>query len=137
MLIIHTLYVFVHHDSGDFNIKPTEPVYHFLTTGELEETSPFYPSPKNGMVWWPTSKPMRSAYAVKNDGKEPDFTNYAQSRDSEPFIDTLDFVFLSEKWGVENVLELPHRDDAKGPFPNLDAAEPSDHIMIAATLSHM
>ena len=82
----------------------------------------------------PTMKPMRSAYAVQN-GKEPDFTNYAHSRDSEPFIDTLDFIFLSEQWKVASVMELPHRDDSKGPFPNLDANEPSDHVMIAATVS--
>lgn len=105
-----------------------------MTTGELETTSPFYPSPKNGMEWKPTMKPMRSAYAVKN-GCEPDFTNYAQSRDSEPFIDTLDFIFLSGVWQVPDVQELPHRDKAGGPFPNLDKQEPSDHILIAASLS--
>ena len=70
------------------------------------------------MVWIPTSTKIRSAYAVQNDGKEPDFTNYAQTRDSEPFIDTLDFIFLSDEWSVDNVLELKHRDDAEGPFPN-------------------
>lgn len=78
---------------------------------------------------------MRSAYAVKN-GKEPDFTNYARVKESEPFIDTLDFIFLSDGWDVDNVMELPHRDEAKGPFPNLDVNEPSDHVMIAASISH-
>lgn len=105
-----------------------------MTTGELEESSPFYPTPKNGMEWKPTMKPMRSAYALKN-GKEPDFTNYAQSRDSEPFIDTLDFIFLSNEWSVSDVIELPHRENANGPFPNLDEKEPSDHVMIAATVA--
>jgi len=120
--------------SGDFNIKPSEPVYHFLTTGEMETTSLFYPTPKNGMVWKPTMKRMRSAYALKN-GNEPDFTNYAQSRDGDPFIDTLDFIFLSDEWKVDSVLELPHRSNSNGPFPNLDVSEPSDHIMIAASLT--
>ena len=100
----------------------------------MEKTSLFYPTPKNGMEWTPTMKPMRSAYAVKN-GNEPDFTNYAQSRESDPFIDTLDFIFLSDQWKVGEVMELPHRSDSKGPFPNLDAKEPSDHIMIAASLT--
>lgn len=77
---------------------------------------------------------MRSAYAIKK-GSEPDFTNYAQSRGSEPFIDTLDFIFLSEQWQVSDVMELVHRDCSGGPFPNLDKDEPSDHVMIAASLS--
>lgn len=79
-------------------------------------------------------KPMRSAYAVKN-GNEPDFTNFAQSVGSDPFIDTLDFIFMSDEWHVNSVMELPHRDASKGPFPNLDASEPSDHILIAASLT--
>lgn len=110
-------------------------MYHFLTTGELETTSPFYPSPKNGIDWKPTMKPMRSAYATRN-GSEPDFTNYAHTRGrSDPFIDTLDFIFLSEQWQVSAVRELAHRDGSGGPFPNLDKDEPSDHVMIAASLS--
>ena len=121
-------------DSGDFNIKPNEPVYEYLTTGAIDTSSPFYPSPKNGMDWKPTMKPMRSAYAVKN-GKEPDFTNYAQSRGGDPFIDTLDFIFLSEEWSVEGVMELAHRTDSGGPFPNLEQGESSDHLMIASSLT--
>lgn len=124
--------------SGDFNIKPSEAVYRFLTTGEMETTSPFFPTPKGGMDWKPTSQPMRSAYAVQQDGKEPDFTNYAsRSVDEEPFIDTLDYIFLcGDKWTVSEVLSIPNRDDSQGPFPNLDVQEPSDHVMIAATLSY-
>ena len=79
-------------------------------------------------------KPMRSAYAVKNGG-EPDFTNYAQQRGGEPFIETLDYIFLSEQWDVAGVMELANRDSSGGPVPNLDKDEPSDHIMIAASLS--
>ena len=30
-------------------------------------------------------------------------------------------------------MHLPHRNDVKGPFPS--KAEPSDHIMLAATLT--
>jgi mRNA deadenylase 3'-5' endonuclease subunit Ccr4 len=91
------------------------------------------------MEWKPTSQPMRSAYAVRQDGKEPDFTNYAaRSADEEPFIDTLDYIFLSDddKWAVSDVLSIPNREDSQGPFPNLDVQEPSDHVMIAATLSY-
>ena len=88
------------------------------------------------MEWNPTSKPMRSAYAVASlDGKtEPDFTNYARVKEDEPFIDTLDYFFISDEWNVSKVKTLPHRDDCGGPFPNLDHNEPSDHILIAANL---
>ena len=99
---------------------------------------------------------MKSAYAVHDaSGAEPDFTNYARIKEDDPFIDTLDYIFLgdgdnsgsnsdgdseqcsnnhSDSWKVKSVKELPHRDDAGGPFPNLDHGEPSDHIMIAADL---
>ncbi len=75
---------------------------------------------------------MRSAYAEA--GGEPDFTNYARIKEDDPFIDTLDYIFLSEEWKVKGVKELPHRDGSGGPFPNLDKGEPSDHILIAANL---
>ena len=84
------------------------------------------------MAWHPTSEAMRSAYAVA--GKEPDFTNYARVQEDEPFIDTLDYIFVSEDWNVAGVKDLPHREDAGGPFPNLDRGEPSDHLLIAADL---
>jgi 2',5'-phosphodiesterase len=120
--------------AGDFNIKPTESVYGLLTTGEMDKEDPFYPTPKNGMEWSPSAKAMKSAYAAASEkGSEPDFTNYAKVKDEEPFIDTLDYIFLSSAWKVKGVRELPHRDQCS-PFPNLDAEEPSDHIMIAASL---
>ena len=75
---------------------------------------------------------MRSAYAVA--GEEPKFTNYARIKEDDPFIDTLDYIFLSEEWKVRGVKELPHREDSGGPYPNLDKGEPSDHILIAADL---
>jgi len=46
--------------------------------------------------------------------QEPNFTNYAQTRGDAPFIDTLDYVWLSEEWAVEEVQDLPHRDDMSG-----------------------
>jgi hypothetical protein len=105
-----------------------------MTTGEMDVDSLFYPTGKNGMEWKPTMKPMRSAYAIKN-GKEPDFTNYAHSRNhDDPFIDTLDFIFVSDDWKVSDVLNLPSTETSQGPFPNLDVNEPSDHVMIAASL---
>jgi 2',5'-phosphodiesterase len=122
--------------AGDFNIKPSEPVYRLLTTGEMDKDDPFWPTPKNGMEWSPSAKAMKSAYAESDKGgAEPNFTNYAKVKDDEPFIDTLDYIFLSPSWKVKGVRELPHRDKCS-PIPNLDMEEPepSDHIMIAASL---
>jgi 2',5'-phosphodiesterase len=121
--------------AGDFNIKPSESVYRYLTTGTMSESDPCYPAPFNEThAWKPTMlEPVRSAYAVANSGSEPDFTNYAQVRDdATPFIDTLDYIFIGPHIQVMDVVALPHRDVAGGPFPN--AVEPSDHILMAAQL---
>mmetsp|Transcript_11091 Transcript_11091/g.31889 ORF Transcript_11091/g.31889 Transcript_11091/m.31889 type:complete len:235 (+) Transcript_11091:469-1173(+) len=127
--------------AGDFNIKPIDPMYQLLTTGRLdkaaciEDGSAVYPVTKWDMEWQPTIKAMRSAYAEAL-GKEPPFTNHAQTRDNEPFIDTLDYIFCSDEWKVDGVLELPSsQEESNGPFPNLDHGEPSDHVLIAADLS--
>ena len=56
-----------------------------------------------------------------------------QIKDDDPFIGTLDYIFLSKEWRVKSVLPTVHRDNVKdGPYPN--EIEPSDHIMIAADL---
>jgi 2',5'-phosphodiesterase len=119
--------------AGDWNIKPDGSSYRLLTTGMMDRGDPEYPDPKHNMEWRPTAKPMRSVYAESDHG-EPDFTNYARVKEDEPFIDTLDYIFASDQWKVMDVKKLPSRDEAGGPFPNLDHNEPSDHIMIAADL---
>eukprot|EP00586_Coscinodiscus_wailesii_P012213 CAMPEP_0172500430 /NCGR_PEP_ID=MMETSP1066-20121228/138109_1 /TAXON_ID=671091 /ORGANISM="Coscinodiscus wailesii, Strain CCMP2513" /LENGTH=289 /DNA_ID=CAMNT_0013274651 /DNA_START=477 /DNA_END=1346 /DNA_ORIENTATION=- len=123
--------------AGDFNILPDSPTYRLITSGVLDRAveSEDYPSAKWGMEWvsgisgaegW-----MRSAYAVK-EGREPDFTNYAKIKEDDPFIGTLDYIFISDEWDVLEVDKIPHRNDVKGPLPNAD--EPSDHVLIAANL---
>lgn len=119
--------------AGDWNIKPEGSSYRLLTTGTMDKGDPEWPTPKYGVDWTPSAKPMRSAYA-ESEGKEPNFTNYARIREDPPFIDTLDYIFLSPQWKVNGVKSLPHRDESGGPFPNLVAGEPSDHILIAADL---
>lgn len=119
--------------AGDWNIKPSSSSYRLLTTGVLDRDDPEYPDTKWGMEWKPTAKPMKSAYAESEFG-EPDFTNYSRAGEKEAFIDTLDYIFLSDEWKVASVLELPKRDESGGPFPNLDKDEPSDHVLIAADL---
>ena len=134
--------------AGDFNIMPDSPQYKLLTTGKLSDSdngneeknksnTPFPPT-KYGVEWIPLSQKMKSAYAMFNrDGKESDFTNYAHNGalSNESFIGTLDYLFLSDQhnWNVKDVVALKHRDEVlDGPFPNKQ--EPSDHVLIAATL---
>ena len=76
---------------------------------------------------------MRSAYFELN-GEEPEFTNNAHNgaMNAEPFIGTLDYIFLSDGWNVLKVKDTPKKDELEGVFP--DAEEPSDHVVIAASL---
>jgi 2',5'-phosphodiesterase len=120
--------------AGDFNIKPADSSYKFLTTGQLDSADPCYPASKNGDEWTPSCQPMDSA-SVAYLSKEPDFTNYARVKEDDPFIDTLDYIFLSQgQWKVKNMTLFVDREQAGGPFPNLDVSEPSDHILMAADL---
>lgn len=147
--------------AGDFNIKPGDAAYVLLTTGAMDPTDPAFPAPpatdnnnnnNTGAVtdddnndndwkqpWTPSLKePVMSAYAAASDSgtTEPDFTNYSRVKEDEPFIDTLDYIFVSRSGiAVESVRTLPHRNDEalNGPFPNHD--EPSDHVLIAANLN--
>jgi 2',5'-phosphodiesterase len=121
--------------AGDWNIKPQDSQYKLLTTGELDKEDPGYPPPQFGMEWTPMAEAMQSAYAVA-DGAEPNFTNYAGPRKlgEDTFIDTLDYIFCGKQWKVVGVKKLQHRDEAGGPFPNLDRDEASDHVLIAADL---
>jgi mRNA deadenylase 3'-5' endonuclease subunit Ccr4 len=75
---------------------------------------------------------MRSAYQV-HCGFEPKFTNWAKVKSQEPFIDTLDYIFLSPHWKVQSVLPLPELSDVPGPMPT--AEEPSDHLLISAEIT--
>ena len=131
--------------AGDFNILPDSAHYKLVTTGMLDKSDPTYPPMKHGISWIPTCLPMDSAYAMYC-GEEPSFTNYAHLKEEdEPFIGTLDYIFLSQKmitrndnaisckeWIVCDAVRLPERDVSGGPFPN--HCEPSDHLLIATDL---
>ena len=119
--------------AGDFNILPESPHYSLLRTGELSPEDETYPYKKYDMNWAPQLKGMKSAYFELN-GEEPEFTNAAHNgaMNDESFIGTLDYIFLSDEWNVLKVKETPKKADLKGVYP--DAEEPSDHVMIAATL---
>jgi mRNA deadenylase 3'-5' endonuclease subunit Ccr4 len=117
--------------AGDWNLTPDSPTYKLLTTGELPKEDASFPTPKYDCNWTPTIQAMNSAYA-EFEGNEPDFTNYARVKEDDPFIGTLDYIFLSKEWKVVGTHKIPHRKDAGGPFPN--ETEPSDHVLISADL---
>ena len=123
---------------GDWNLKPADHVYALLTTGAMPAAAASddaYPAPcPEGDTWHPDlCCPMRSAYHVAH-GHEPEFTNFAQSmKDSVPFIDCLDYVFISPHVAVRSVPALPGREEVSGPFPT--ALEPSDHLLLSVDLS--
>lgn len=103
---------------GDWNFKPGDASYNFMTTGELDAEDPAYPNYlahdpwriEDGMV----SGGLSSAYVAVN-GKEPPFTNYAQTvRDDEPFIDTLDYFFCSDHVTAIEVEPTPESTDESG-----------------------
>ena len=118
--------------AGDFNIKPKDPCYDMLTKNQLP--TDYVPPDSTGFSMPPTS--LVSAYADKV-GAEPELTNFAFSRNQkEPFVGTLDYIFLSKSWTVNDVKPTPRLSQinlASGSFP--DATQPSDHVPIAADLA--
>ena len=85
--------------------------------------------------WKPTfENRLRSAYQVAN-GQEPEFTNHAWTNGmSEPFTDTLDYIWISDHWDVESVMDLPKRESLMNIKSYPTESEPSDHVMIGANL---
>lgn len=125
---------------GDFNFKPNTSPYALAKSGgsldaaaeacEIECAPLKGRLPKDG-PWWQGG--LESAYRSFH-GKEPLFTNYAQSSfQDEPFVETLDYVwFTPGAFAVVACPQLPTREEAAGPFPN--KREPSDHLLLNATL---
>ena len=141
--------------AGDFNIQPGDPTYNLIADGMLSADHPQYPKPappeasEQEAAWTPGAEPMRSAYAVNHAATstakagggssprevEPEFTNYAWTPwGGTQFCETLDYIWLSPEWHVDDVVDLPSRSELTvESFPSQD--EPSDHMLIGATLS--
>lgn len=122
--------------TGDFNVKPSSAMYKMLTEGGVDVNNPEMPHLDIGDsttgLWAPIVAPMRSAYRTAS-GSEPNFTNNAHRRNEQPFIDTIDYIFISNHWNVESVQQLPHRDQVTSSQPT--EHEPSDHLLLSANLS--
>lgn len=121
--------------TGDFNIKPDSEMYKMITTGTIDENNKEHYPPACAKYENPLKlkiQPLRSAIKVAL-GEEPAFTNWGQTQDSPPFIGTLDYIFLSDGWNVSSTAPLPSLEATVGPLPN--DVQPSDHLLISATLS--
>lgn len=102
---------------GDFNIKPDSPMYSMMTQGKMEddncEESPLRFTPPGDPWRAVLQQPLTSAYArasklqggISDEHSdyrgEPDFTNHSRIKDDEPFIDTLDYIFLGNSMAVD------------------------------------
>lgn len=121
---------------GDWNFGPDTAAYSLLTKGTLDTAHPGYPNIPSHETWRPEVGivPSRSAYA-EFEG-EPAFTNRTCSgKVPQVFTGVLDFIFYSANRDVRvvDVLDVPRAFDDDTPLlPN--ASEPSDHLMIGATL---
>ncbi len=115
--------------AGDFNWTPAHDQYALYRTGTLPAKSAARPPPPPAIAngWSIDVPPVRSAYAEC--GGEPPFTNWAQVKAEPVFRETLDYIWVSPAWRVVAIKPL-HVD--AGPLPTV--AEPSDHLLIAATL---
>lgn len=119
---------------GDFNWKPQDGAYQLYASGTLEETHPHFPKPLPGITYELNVSPVRSAYAEAF-GEEPEFTNNALVKGmNEPFVETLDYIWMSDEWTCHEAKQLIGKAAAleSGPYPS--AQEPSDHVLLWAYL---
>lgn len=125
---------------GDFNSKPDSSLYQMITRGAAADGSSDFSAPPDTAPgsWRPEVEPLRSAVAEAH-GAEPRFTSFSlkacdKERGAEPFKACIDYIFISGGWTVESAVSVPCDSiEAAGLMPN--AAQPSDHALIHATLS--
>eukprot|EP00755_Sulcionema_specki_P036424 Sspe_Gene.106898::Locus_84971_Transcript_1_1_Confidence_1.000_Length_1162::g.106898::m.106898 len=115
---------------GDFNFQPSSTPYKLLKDGGLDKSEPQHPPSPPAETWSLAVSPVRSAYAEAN-GTEPEYTNKAWGPGEHPFVGTLDYIFCSKEWKVLDTLRIKPSDAPSYPT----SEEPSDHVMIGATLS--
>lgn len=93
-------------------------------------------SRKSGVGVFKTLNPMKSAYKefLKT---EPTLTNFSNKSKNPKggFADCIDYIFITEEFEVVDVLELYESRDIieSASFP--DHTEPSDHLLLKATLT--
>lgn len=102
--------------TGDFNIDSTLDIYKFLIDGQIDDHKTHH-------------YPIRSVYYVKN-GYEPDYTIKVIKEDKSSYCGTLDYIFISKHFKVDDVKPLDN--SIKGVLPNDKYG--SDHLPIGAKL---
>eukprot|EP00913_Durusdinium_trenchii_P025720 g24136.t1 len=96
--------------AGDFNFRPGSAPYELLTTGKLKEDHEHRPV----------------------DVEAGSHNLDCQAFDEEPFVGTLDYIFVSKQTEVVSVERLPSSVTQGGHLPT--EKEPSDHLLISATV---
>ena len=130
-IVGHTVNNFTNGDRyilcGDFNSKPDSDVYTLLTTNDIKEES--HPKP----VMWSIkqNEKLISTYAYIH-GEEPEFTYNSKNKFGE-FNSTLDYIFCSDGWNIEDSKVIGFDSENKEWCPS--ATQPSDHYMVYSTLS--
>jgi len=125
--------------AGDWNFTQTSGPYQFITTNKLERNHPDYPPPLHGDSFNLFLRyPMKSSYKEVH-GKEPDFTNYARTKEGPLFADSIDFIFISPTCQTLEAQPLSENKEtitsrSKGSLPS--STEPSDHLMLSALISY-
>jgi len=124
--------------AGDFNVKVFDPLYAYMSTGKMPPGHPQNPTSTSPLPKFSLDfRKMKSAYLECN-GSEPEFTNLAKSAFNDTrFIETLDYIWLSDDFSVKGVRELPSKqsviDAGIQSYPNSE--NPSDHVMVWADLA--
>ena len=121
--------------AGDFNYKPGFAQHEMMQNGTLDEKHPECPIYPAWMNWRPALRePFPSAHMLLH-GEEPAFTNYSVSRNGPLFAETLDYIFVSAKSiDATATAALPTREDYAHIVSLPTEDEPSDHLLVSATL---
>jgi hypothetical protein len=92
------------------NFKPDSLCYDLIVKGKLDESHPEYAEGFPAKQHYDDTDfqfktaPLRSAYKEAL-GSEPEFTNNAQVQQQPPFVECLDYVFVSPHWKVQGANE--------------------------------
>lgn len=128
--------------TGDFNIKPENPIYDFLSKASLTSDPMLNAVPEIGCVF-PASGinhtlQLRSAYAAFT-GAEPGTTNVKgieRGSTATRFTGCLDYIWFSPHLRVTGVRPVPSLSESQrenGGLPN--SFQPSDHLPIGASFA--
>ncbi len=142
--------------AGDFNIKPSSPLYELFTKGTLPATvddptdpvvhglatmpsEPCFAGDSWSPFYWKRGS-VQSAYATVA-GHEPPFTNFAMTKDmTQTFAHTLDYIFYGQGDGAKlRCVAVADTDYecatvlCSGNKSLPSKTEGSDHLLVAAT----